>query len=612
VIADITPSGALEWEWSWELAAPPEAVWPLVSDTNRFNRDTGLPVVEDARGGEELENARRRLRMSVKGVPIEWEELPFEWVRPWRFGVVRRYSRGPLREMRVRATLSPIGEDRSRLVYSVAALPRGLFGWVAAKLQIGVLSRRAFGKVFREYGEYVATAGTSTPPPTREHTPPAIARGERKLVDAGVSPRVAERLVDFLGRADDLSLVRLRPYTLARLWALPRREVLDGFLTATRTGLLELRWDLLCPNCRGTKGGAATLSELRSSESVHCDTCLIDFAVEFDRSVELVFAPNSTVRSVPSAAFCVAGPQITPHIVGQQLLLPGETRTIEGLLPPGSYRVRSLEGRGASAFRIAEEAEAGRLTVRWDGRSMQPEGADTLSPHLGLELGNDTEGEVLFVIEDTGWAEDALTAAEVAADARFRDLFASEVLAAGEFVSVGTQTVLFTDLEASTALYRRIGDAPAFGRVMAHFDVVSQAVEAEGGDVVKTIGDAVMAVFPRPVDALSAVLRARRQLAVEVGGEPLRIKAGIHEGPAIIVTMNERLDYFGTTVNIAARLGGLSTGDDVVVSDRVHRDDRVRALLLQGEVARGATPFDAEIRGLEARTQVWRIQTVTS
>lgn len=609
MIADLTPDRALEWEWSWELAAPPEAVWPLVSDTNRFNRDTGLPVVDDARGGEELDNARRRLRMVVKGLPVEWEELPFEWIRPWRFGVVRRYSRGPLREMRVRATLSAVGEDRSRLVYSVAAVPRGVVGWIAAKIQIGLLSRAAFGRVFREYGEYVARTGRSTPPPSSNRTPPALARRERDLVEAGVDPAVAERLIAFLGRADDLSLVRLRPHALARIWELPRTDVVDGFLLATRAGLLELRWDLLCPNCRGTKGGAPTLSELRSTDTVHCDTCLIDFSVEFDRSVELVFVPNAAVRVVPDAAFCVAGPQITPHIAGQQLLVPGEERSVEGRLEPGSYRVRSLEGRGASGFRVAEEQDPGTLRIRWDGVRMHPEGPDLLGPDLRIELHNDTEEESLFVLEETGWAADALTAAEVTMDARFRDLFSSEVLAAGEFVAVGTQTILFTDLEASTSLYRRIGDAPAFGRVIAHFDVVSEAVEAEGGGVVKTIGDAVMAVFPKPVDALRAVVRARRTLAANDAEGPLRIKAGIHEGPAIVVTMNGRLDYFGTTVNVAARLGGLATGDDVVVSDRVQQDDLVRALLLQGEVASDAVPFAAQLRGLDGRIKAWRIRT---
>jgi len=608
VIADAVPSGALRWEWTWELPAPPEALWPLVSDTNRFNRDTGLPRVEDARDGEELENARRRLRMSVRGVPVAWEELPFEWVRPWRFGVVRTYSRGPLREMRVRATLSPLGEDRSTLVYSVAALPRGVLGWITAKVQIGMLSRRRFAAVFRAYGESVA-AGDSSVPSLRSDRSAATNGGEKeRLVEAGVTPAVAERLIDFLGRADTLSLARLRPYTLARAWQLPLDEVRSGFLLATRAGLLEMRWELLCPNCRGTKGGATTLSELRASESVHCDTCLIDFSVEFDRSVELVFSPAIGIGPGPDASFCVAGPQITPHIVGQQLLHPGEEREIRARLEPGSYRVRSLAGSGATAFRVSERTDERELRVSWSGEAMHPEGPDAFAEEIHLRLRNDTESEALFVIENTGWSEDALTAAEVAADPRFRDLFASEVLAAGEFVSVGTKTVLFTDLEASTSLYQRIGDAPAFGRVMEHFDVVSAAVEAEGGSVVKTIGDAVMAVFTRPVDALAAVLRARRGLSVATEEECLRIKAGIEEGPAIIVTMNGHLDYFGTTVNVAARLGGLATGEDVIVSDRVQRDELVRALLVRGDVAAEATPFDAEIRGLGSRARVWRIR----
>jgi len=609
VIADVTPPGSLQWEWTWELEGTPEKVWPLVSDTNRFNRDTGLPTVDDAREGVELRNARRRLRMVVKGVPVEWEELPFEWVRPWRFGVVRHYQRGPLREMRVRATLTPLGEDRSTLVYSVAARPRGPFGWVAAKLQIGVLSRRAFGRIFREYGRHVAETGQSAPPPARPGVPAAISRREGRLLEAGADARVVSRLLDFVGRADDLSLVRMRPFTLARLWDLPRETVLEGFLFATRVGLLELRWDLLCPNCRGTKGGAPTLADLRSSESVHCDTCLIDFDVDFDRSVELVFSPNPDVREVPNTAFCVAGPQITPHILGQQLLHPGETRDVEMRLQPGSYRARTLDAEAASSFRVAEGARAEGLSIRIDSESLGVEGAATVTPDVTLRIANDSEEEKLLVVESTSWAEDALTAAEVTASARFRDLFSSEVLAAGEFVSVGTQTILFTDLEASTSLYREIGDAPAFGRVVGHFEVLSAAIEGEGGTVVKTIGDAVMAVFPRPAPAIRSVVEARNRLAASTESTPLRIKAGLHEGPAIIVTLNERLDYFGTTVNVAARLGGLATGDDIVVSERVHADPEVRGWLETADGVSRATPFDARLRGLDDPVRAVRVRT---
>src|ERR1051326_7276571 len=95
------------YRWQFDLESSPEQIWPLVADTNRFNRDTGVPSIEmdaDQRG---LRNARRRLHLSVFGIPVEWEEQPFEWVRPHRFGVVRRYSKGPMSELRVRVELRP-------------------------------------------------------------------------------------------------------------------------------------------------------------------------------------------------------------------------------------------------------------------------------------------------------------------------------------------------------------------------------------------------------------------------------------------------------------------------------------------------------------------------
>jgi class 3 adenylate cyclase len=189
----------------------------------------------------------------------------------------------------------------------------------------------------------------------------------------------------------------------------------------------------------------------------------------------------------------------------------------------------------------------------------------------------------------------------------FRDLFASEALRPGEKISVGTLTVLFTDLRHSTQLYREIGDATAFGLVMNHFDVLKKAIAEEDGALVKTIGDAVMAVFRDPPAALRAMLRAQQMLAAPPdGGSPLTLKAGIHTGPCIAVTLNDRLDYFGSTVNLAARLEGLSTGDDVIISRALYDDPEVRALVDSGEIQ--ANAFDVELKGFEKeRFELWRV-----
>ncbi len=134
---------------------------------------------------------------------------------------------------------------------------------------------------------------------------------------------------------------------------------------------------------------------------------------------------------------------------------------------------------------------------------------------------------------------------------------------------------------------------------MSHFDVLRAAIAAEEGATIKTMGDAVMAVFHRPASALRAIDRARHDLP-----ESLVLKAGLHAGPCIAVTQNERLDYFGSTVNIAARLVGLSRGGDIVVSDEVFRDPEV-ADAVQG---RPAEPVDAVLKGFEDTPfRVWRL-----
>jgi class 3 adenylate cyclase len=305
--------------------------------------------------------------------------------------------------------------------------------------------------------------------------------------------------------------------------------------------------------------------------------------------------------------FCVGGPQVTPHIAAQQLLPAGDRRAVEVALEPGRYRLRTMGLPGWQHLRVADEGSCVR-TLRatsdpWPNEEIE------IGKCSQLQFENATGDEQLFILERTAWSDDAATAAEVTALQVFRDLFASEALRPGEQISVGTLTVLFTDLKNSTRLYREIGDATAFGHVMNHFDVLRQVIAEEDGALVKTIGDAVMAVFRQPASALKAMLHAQRVLAGPANGtQPLRLKAGLHTGPCIAVTLNERLDYFGSTVNLAARLEGQSTGDDVVVSHAVYSDPAVRALLSDSQNGLAAARFEIPLKGFDDETfELWRI-----
>src|SRR5204862_6661367 len=147
-----------------------DQIWPLVSDTNPINRDTGVPSVEMLADQGGLRNSRRPLQLSVLGIPVEWEEQPFEWVRPYRFGVVRRYSQGPMKELRVRVELAPqsrvsaSGDQTTgtRLTYEVWAEPANVIGLLAIPVQIGTISARNFARTLRAYDKLARQGRTAT------------------------------------------------------------------------------------------------------------------------------------------------------------------------------------------------------------------------------------------------------------------------------------------------------------------------------------------------------------------------------------------------------------------------------------------------------------------
>ncbi len=189
----------------------------------------------------------------------------------------------------------------------------------------------------------------------------------------------------------------------------------------------------------------------------------------------------------------------------------------------------------------------------------------------------------------------------------FRDLFAHEVLRPGEEISIGSVTLMFTDLRDSTRMYRQIGDASAFGRVREHFEILEKAIASEGGSIVKTMGDAVMATFRRPIDGLRAVWKAQTEIA-ERGKPMLWLKVGLHQGPCIVVNLNDRLDYFGSTVNITARLPDFSQGGEFIFSETIYHDPEVTQFLAQNIKSSVLNRFTGDLKGFDEPFTMWRLK----
>ena len=122
-----------------------------------------------------------------------------------------------------------------------------------------------------------------------------------------------------------------------------------------------------------------------------------------------------------------------------------------------------------------------------------------------------------------------------------------------------------------------------------------------------------MAAFTRPAPALRAIIAAQAALASPPDRmRPLMLKAGLHAGPCIAVTLNERLDYFGSNVNMAARLEPLSTGTDCVITSDVRRDPEVAELLDDPAGEYTAEPLETQLKGFDNECfELWRVMRKT-
>jgi class 3 adenylate cyclase len=192
----------------------------------------------------------------------------------------------------------------------------------------------------------------------------------------------------------------------------------------------------------------------------------------------------------------------------------------------------------------------------------------------------------------------------------FQRLFPTQRLVPDESLDVTRVALVFTDLAGSTLIYARRGDPRAYSLVRLHFEELFRIADTCQGIMVKTIGDAVMAAFLTPAEALraglamqEAIATLNRDNALE-GDERLILKVGLHSGPCLSVTLNERPDYFGTTVNIAARVEGLSTGNDVVFTDAIRNDPEAAKLIGDRTLESG----NVRLKGIEDEVHVHRLR----
>ena len=563
--------------WTWHFDLPPQRLWPVLADTNRFNEAMGLPPYALEETPQPNGTVLRRGRGKAAGFTLEWEEKPYEWIHGRHFRQFRLFSKGPFKSFGPVFDLEPEGEG-SKVTYALEWEPLTIvgrvFGKKLAKQAGAAIEKRVLTAVDFIKGGRPTMFDLPLPVLPEGGRARAVAAAEqidRSTYGNGLGAPIADYVMN--GMASDL--VHLRPKLLARQLGVAPRPAIEACLASVKAGLLTMKWELLCTNCRGPKLAAMALSEL--PRGAHCPSCNIDYDRDFERNVELSFSPAPTVRPLLEGGYCLSGPMSTPHVPVQILLRPGERRSVALELPPGSYRLRT-QHPGAHADVEHKGGAFPGLRVTADGVEATPVGAlDKIA------FANDADFEAAVLVEDRTWTQEALTALEVVSLQAFRDMFSEATLRPGDEAAVGQIALLFSDLRGSTALYERVGDSMAYNIVRDHFAFLAAIVRDHDGAIVKTIGDAVMASFGDPADAVRAALAMQRRIVefneAHENHRDLSIKLGVHSGSSIMVSLNERLDYFGSTVNMAARLQGQSQGEDIVLSRAVADDPAVKPLL---------------------------------
>ena len=456
----------------------------------------------------------------------------------------------------------------------------------------------------------------------------------RQSADAGAVEAI-ERLVR---EGDDRALNRVNVPALAARTGIDEQRLIGAFLHATRLGLFDLSWNVLCPGCGGVLDASTTLKSVEEGE-YDCALCAAGYEPTLDEMVEVTFTVSPRVRRIaahdphrlPIWEYCrqilwssgVDLPDdydaLIEEITLDSLELPAGEKAILSLQLPAEFLILFDPVTHATHF-LDVKGEPTRerqvLTLLFDNVKA-PTGKMELRPGpLRISLENRADVRVLPAVwvageklhELLGRRRPFLTAKRLLTNQTFRDIYRANTLDVDQRLKITSLTFLFTDLKGSTELYERVGDLAAFDLVRQHFHVLNEIVATEAGAVVKTIGDAVMATFATPDRAVAAALRMReamQRLNAQRGGDDLLLKIGIHEGPCLAVTLNDRQDYFGQTVNIAARVQNMAVSRAIFATEQVVGNPQSSKLLETAGLR--AEPQRAALDGIMAQVAVYEI-----
>ena len=454
------------------------------------------------------------------------------------------------------------------------------------------------------------------------------------------SPNLLEKLESVIRTADDDELFRINPLRFAADRGVAEGEAIDLFLHGARQGMFQMEWNLVCPTCGDPVDNFRSLNKVTTH--FYCPVCDLSSEATLDDFIHVTFTLSPEIRDLSyhhPESLSIEEYHLKYHF-NRSVAMPNGPRFIDAApgfikalswLGPGQKKRFEIESAGGSitfndmmhhlsAAVTVNGAPAEKpqpVTVRLEGGKLVP-GQAVVGPGtlvFTVENRDASRASMMILSLPQGFTrsrlvfEPFLSGKKLISIQTFRELFSTEVIQASEGIGVRDITILFTDLQGSTALYERIGDLKAFSLVHQHFERLGTVINEYSGVFIKTIGDAVMASFLDPADAVKAGLEMNKEIARfnrAFTSRDMILKIGIHKGACIAVTLNDRLDYFGQTVNTASRVQGLAGPEEIYLTEEVFAFPGVKALLKGYKVFAGR----AKLQGIQDQIQVYKVAAV--
>jgi class 3 adenylate cyclase len=487
---------------------------------------------------------------------------------------------------------------------------------------------------------------------------------KQRLAELGTlsswAPDILSGLERFIRTASDYDLFRVNPIRYAFANSLSEAEAIELFAHAAKVGLFEMQWLLICAYCPQVAGSFRELDQVHPR--FQCEFCNALNDVALDDYIQVTFTISGAVRDIAFhhpemlsvedyyLRFHFSKDFKPPHGMTHEQLVAAlsrgfadieadEQRSFEFDVTAGRFEVLDLshklllvffaKGESAEPQRTQVRLESGRFIVPdrptgpremtlGDGRFAFRQTADLIPGKHTIQIENRTSnrGRFWFLQYPSQFVphlveyEPVLTGRQLLLTPCFGELYKTQLVDERESLAISDITYLFTDLKDSTPLYESVGDVNAYFLVRQHFDILNKIIRERSGTIVKTIGDAVMAGFERPQDAVLASMEMIEELSRfnQTSSRPLGLKVGVHRGRAIAVRLNDRIDYFGQDVNIAARVQGLARVNEVCVTEAVMEAPGVSDIVKGRSASRGYE----NLKGIGQKMEIHRIEIFRS